>query len=74
MASFRAQNGIQDSSMNLRERLCLIVFLSAGLSGLPKVACAQANSDLPDSPSQAAFYKHRDDPGFVALLAQRFSS
>ncbi len=49
--------------MNLGDRLCLILLVSAGLSVLPKVACAQANSDLPDSPSEAAFYKHRNDPG-----------
>jgi PAP2 superfamily len=71
MASFRGQSGIQDSSMNLRERLCLIFFLGAGRSGVPKVACAQTNSDLPDSPSQAAFYKHRDDPGGTRQVSWR---
>jgi membrane-associated phospholipid phosphatase len=63
MASFRAEGCIQDVSMSLRERLCLIFFLSAGILGLPNRACAQNNNDLPDSPSQVARYKHRNDPG-----------
>ncbi len=49
--------------MSQRERLFLVVFLSAGILSLPNWVCAQSNTDLPDSPSQVARYKHRNDPG-----------
>jgi len=49
--------------MSQRERLFLVFFLSAGILSLPNWVCAQSNTDLPDSPSQVARYKHRNDPG-----------
>jgi membrane-associated PAP2 superfamily phosphatase len=49
--------------MNRIERRCLVLFLCAGLCGLPHLASAQVNNGLPDSPSQVARYKHRNDPG-----------
>ena len=54
----------QKASMSQRERLCfLALFLSAGILSLPHWVCAQSDTDLPDSPSQVARYKHRNDPG-----------
>lgn len=49
--------------MSRTERRCLVLFLCAGLCGLPHLAFAQVDHGLPDSPSQVARYKHRNDPG-----------
>ena len=49
--------------MSQSGRLFLVFFLSAGILSSPNWVCAQSNTDLPDSPSQVARYKHRNDPG-----------
>jgi len=53
----------QKLSMSQSGRLFLVFFLSAGILSSPNWVCAQSNTDLPDSPSQVARYKHRNDPG-----------